>query len=238
MTRPRSSDRPAGELLQLEAEEAAVGAELHDVVGDLVLDPAHHLEALEDVRDVADGDEVLDLERREGAGDLVEARLVALEGLQRLVGPRQDRAGVLEHDAATGDVEGDDAHRLAHRHDREPGLLRDPLGGAVARARLARLDPGVGDELRGRAQDAGDVAVADDAAVHLRELAQAGGRELDVEREAAGRDRLDHLVVAEHDEGAGASAQDALEAVAQLGARGDGRERGTQELVVGGCTHA
>ena len=94
--------QPAGELLQLEAEEAAVGAELHDVVGDLVLDPAHHLEALEDVGDVADGDEVLDLERR-GAGDLVEARLVALERLQRLVGTGQDRAGVLEDDAAAGD---------------------------------------------------------------------------------------------------------------------------------------
>ena len=67
-------------------------------------------------------------------------------------------------------------------------------------------------------------SVAHDAAVHLRELAKAGGRELDVEREAAGRHGLDDLVVAENDEGAGASAQDALEPVAQLGARGDGRE--------------
>ena len=71
-----------------------------------------------------------------------------------------------------------------------------------------------------------------DAAVHLRELAQAGGRELDVEREAAGGDRLDDLVVAEHDERTGAAAQDALEAVAQLGAGGDGGEGGAQQLVV------
>ena len=91
----------------------------------------------------------------------------------------------------------------------------------------------VGEQLDGRAQDAGGVAVEHDGAVHLRELAQAGGGELDVEREAAGADRLDGPVVAEDDERAGASAQDALEAVAQLGARGDGGERGAQELVVG-----
>ncbi len=99
-------------------------------------------------------------------------------------------------------------------------------------AGLAGLDAGVGHELGGGAQDAGDLAVADDAAVHLRQLAQAGGGELDVEGEAAGGDRLDDLVVAEHDEGAGAAAQDALEAVAQLGTRCDGGERGAQELVV------
>ena len=95
----------AGELLELEGEQAAVGAELDDVAGDLVADPAHHLEALQHAGDVAHGDEVLDLERRQGAGDLVEARLVALERLQRLVGAGQDRAGVLEDVPAAVDVE-------------------------------------------------------------------------------------------------------------------------------------
>ena len=70
-------------------------------------------------------------------------------------------------------------------------------------------------------------------AVHLGQLAQPGGGELDVEREAAGADGLDDPVVAEHDEGAGAAAQDPLEAVAQLGARRDGGERRPQQLVVG-----
>ena len=70
---PEVVRQAAGELLELEAEQPPVGAELHDVVGDLVLDPADHLEALEDVGDVAHGDEVLDLERRQRAGDLVEA---------------------------------------------------------------------------------------------------------------------------------------------------------------------
>ena len=59
------------------------------------------------------------------------------------------------------------------------------------------------------------VAVADDRAVHLRQLAQALGGEVDVEREAARGHRLDRAVVAEHDEAAGAPAQDARETVAQ-----------------------
>ena len=145
----------AGELLELEGEQAAVDAELDDVAGDLVADPAHHLEALQHAGDVADRDEVLDLERRQGAGDLVEARLVALEGLQGLVGAGQDRGGVLEHVAAAVDVEGDDAHRLAHRDDGVAGLLGDALGRAVPGAGLAGLDRRGRDELGGGPQDAG-----------------------------------------------------------------------------------
>ena len=49
MTSSRSSRQPADELVELEAEQPAVGAELDDVAGDLVVDPAHHLEALDDV---------------------------------------------------------------------------------------------------------------------------------------------------------------------------------------------
>ena len=107
-------------------------------------------------------------------------------------------------------------------------------------AGLRRLDAGVGHQLGVGAQDAVDVAVEDDRAVHLGQLAQPGGRELDVEREAAAADRLDDLVVAEHDEGAGAAAQDALQAVAQVGARRDGGQGGAQQVVVGafdGCDH-
>ena len=109
-------------------------------------------------------DGVLDLERREGAGDLVEALLVTLEGLQGLVGAGQDRAGVLEDDASTGDIEGDDAHRLAHRDHGVAGLLGHPLGRAVAGARLAGLDARVGHELGRGAHDARDLAVDDDRA--------------------------------------------------------------------------
>ena len=49
------------------------------------------------------------------------------------------------------------------------------------------------------------------------ELAHAGRAEVDVEGEAAGAEGLDGAVVAEDEQGAGASAQDALEPVAQRG---------------------
>ena len=203
------------ELLELEREQPAVGAELEDVVLDLAGDPGDHLEALRDDGDVADGDQVLDLQRREGRGDLVEAQLVALEGRQRLVGAGEDLAGVLEHVPGLADVRRDDLHRLRHRDHREAGLPGDPVGGAVPGAGLLGGDRVVGHQVHGRAVDAGDVLVDDDRAVHLGQLAQAGGGERHVEGEAAGRDRLDDLVVAEHDQRAGAAAQDALEPVAQ-----------------------
>ena len=101
------------ELLELERQQPAVGAELEHVVLDLAGDPGHHLQPLGDHGDVADRDEVLDLERRQGAGHLVEPELVALEGGQRLVGAGQDLAGVLEHVAGLADVRRDDLHRLA-----------------------------------------------------------------------------------------------------------------------------
>lgn len=221
------------ELLELEAEQASVDSELEDVVGDLAADPAHHLETLQHARDVADGHQVLDLQCREGAGDLVEALLVSLERGEGLVGAGQDVAAVLEDHPSVSDIEGDDVHRLTHRDHGEPGLLRDALGGAVAGAGLTRLDARVGHQVGGGPQDAGAVAVEDDRTVHLAQLAQAGCRELDVEREPAGPDLVHVLVVAQDDEGAGAAAEDALEAVAQLGPRRDGGQRGAQELVVG-----
>jgi hypothetical protein len=230
---PEVVGQTPGQLLELEAEQAPVGAELDDVLGDLVLDAAHHLQALEHVGDVAHGDEVLDLEGRQRAGDLVEAGLVALEGLQGLVGARQDGAGVLEDDPTTGDVQRDDAHRLADGDDREAGLLRHPLGGAVPGAGLAGLDAGIGHELGRRSHDPRHVAVADDATVHLGQLAQPRRRELDVEREATGGEGLDDLVVAEDDEGTRATTKNAFEAVTQLGTGGHRREGGAQQLLVG-----
>ena len=55
------------QLLELQREQPALGAELHDVVADLGGDPAHHLQPLDHRHRVADGDEVLDLQRGEGA---------------------------------------------------------------------------------------------------------------------------------------------------------------------------
>src|SRR5690606_12649702 len=102
----------------------------------------------------------------------------------------------------------------------------------VARAALTGLDGRVGDQLGRRPDDARAVTVEDDRPVHLRQLPQPRAGELDVQLEAAGADGLDGPVVSEHDQRAGATPQDALQAVAELGARGDRGERRAQRLVV------
>ena len=130
-----------------------------------------------------------------------------------------------------------DAHRLADRDHRQAGLLGNALGGAVPRAGLARLDIGVGHELGRRAHDPAEVVADDDGAVHLGELAQAGRGEVDIEWEAARAERLDATVVAEHDQGAGIAAQDALQPVAKFGA-GSHRGQGGPQLVVLAWCHA
>ena len=184
------------QLVELQGEQPAVGAQLDHVAGDLVGDPAHHLQPLHHRDRVADGDQVLDLQRGQRAGDLVQPQLVALQRGQRLVGPGQDRRRVVEDVPLAVDVEADDAHRLADRDDRVAGLLGDPLGGAVPGAGLLGRDGRVGHQVHGGPDDPGAVAGQHDGAVHLAQLAQPGRGELDVEREAAGAERLDDLVVA------------------------------------------
>ena len=60
------------ELVELQGQQPALGAELDDVVLDLAADAADHLGALGDDADVAHRDEVLDLQGGQGAADLVE----------------------------------------------------------------------------------------------------------------------------------------------------------------------
>ena len=226
------------ELLELEREQPAVGAELEHVVLDLARDPDDHLEPLRHHGDVAHGDQVLDLEGGQRRRHLVETELVALERGQCLVGTRQDLAGVLQHVADVADVGRDDLHRLADRDHRVTGLLRDPLGRTVPGAGLLRRDRVVGHQVDRGAVDAGEVLVDDDRAVHLRQLAQSGGGEGHVEGEPAGRDRVDRLVLAQHDQGAGATAQDPLEAVAQRRTGRDGRQgRAQAQLLVDALGH-
>ena len=54
MTKRRSSLDAAQHLLELQADQAAVGAELDDVVVDLLGDAQHHLGALQQHDDVAE----------------------------------------------------------------------------------------------------------------------------------------------------------------------------------------
>ena len=84
-----------------------------------------------------------------------------------------------------------------------------------------------------RTEDARALAIENDSAIHLAQLADPRRRELDVEGETACADRLDDPVVAEHDESACAPAENSLEAVAQLRPRSDrGEGRAEQQLVV------
>ena len=146
------------QLVELEGEQPAVRAQLHDVLGDLGGDAAHHLQPLRDRRDVPDGHQVLDLQRGERARDLVEAELVPLQGRQGLVRAGEDRGRVLQDPALPVHVQRDQPHRLADRDDREAGLDGDPLRRAVPGARLLGGDRRVRDQLHARPQDLGDVA--------------------------------------------------------------------------------
>src|SRR5215203_275158 len=77
-----------------------------------------------------------------------------------------------------------------------------------------------------------------DRTVHLGQLAQSCGGELDVEREPSATDGLDVFVVAEDDQPTSTSAKDALEAVAQRRAWRDSRQRHEQLGVrLGGRPH-
>ena len=74
------------DLVELQPQQSSVDAEFDDHRLDLVGDAGDHLAALNDGDDIANRDDILHLERRQVADRIVEARLVALERLQRLVG--------------------------------------------------------------------------------------------------------------------------------------------------------
>ncbi len=224
------------QLLELEGEQPAVGAELHHVPGDFVGDASYHFQALHHRDRVAHGHQVFDLQRGQRAADLVEPQLVALQRGERLIGLGQDRGRVVEDVPLPVHVQPDDPHRLAHRDDREAGLLRDALRRTVSGARLFRGNRRVRHQMHGGTNDFGAVAGQHHGTVHLAQFAQPGRGELDVEREAAGTQGFDHSIVAEHDERTGAPAQDPLQSVAQCGARCHQGEVGPQRVGPGQAT--
>jgi hypothetical protein len=179
---------------------------------------------LRDERDVADGDGVLDLQRGEARDHLREPPAVALQRLQGLLCPGQDLRRVLDQVPLVAEEQRDRRHGRRDGDDRQSGLAGDAFGRTVPGAGLGGLDRPVGHQVHPGPDDALPVLAQHDRAVHLGQLAQGGRGERDVEREAAGGDLGDHVVVAEHDERARTTAQDALQAVAH---RGSGRD-GTQ----------
>ena len=96
VAQPPATFGPADEFLELHRDESAIGAEFHGIPIDFVADAPDHLETLQHSGHIADRDEVLDLQSGEGAGHLVEAGLVPLQGLQPLVGPGEGRGGALQ----------------------------------------------------------------------------------------------------------------------------------------------
>ena len=93
-----------------------------------------------------DSGAVLDLQRGQRAGGVVCAPLVPLKRGERLVRSGSS-AAILQHVALAVGVHRDRPHRLADGDDRESGLPRDPLGGAVPGAGLLRRQARVGHEL-------------------------------------------------------------------------------------------
>ena len=137
----------AVQLVELQAQQPGIDAELDDHRLELGGDAAHHVAALHHGGDVAHGDDVLDLERGEAAQRVVEPGLVPLERLQRLVGAIEQPADVLQLVLRAAGVDVDDAHLLADADDRHLQRPGDALGGAVAGAGLAGRHGRVGHEV-------------------------------------------------------------------------------------------
>ena len=143
------------QLVELQREQPPVGAQLDDVARDLVGDPPHHLQALGDHGHVADGDQVLDLERGQRAWTPRPGGACSAPAWRAPGWP--GRGSRLSLRARTGEpsrYRRDDAHRLAHRDHRVAGLPGHPLGGAVPGAGLLGRDRRVGHQVHGRPHDA------------------------------------------------------------------------------------
>ena len=153
---------------------------------------------------------------------VVEPGLVALERLQRLVGPVEQPPDLLQLALAAAGVDVDDAHLLGRRHDRHVERAGDTLGGAVTGAGLARGHGRVGHEVHVGAGDAAAVGGDDDRAVHLGQLGQSLRAERRVDEEAARADRQHLGVVGQHEQRTGLGPHDPVDAVTQ---RSTGRRR-------------
>ena len=77
-------------------------------------------------------------------------------------------------------------------------------------ARFFGRDGRVGHQLHVGTHDSGAVGGQHHRAVHLRQLAQAGGSERDVQMEATGTDPFDLGIVPDDDQSACAATQDAF----------------------------
>ncbi len=105
-------------LCELQAQQLPVVTELHEPACGLGSDPHELLRRLEDRYDVADGDGVLQLERRERGEGNVESLPEALERLKALRGAVHHPPDSLQNVALGVPVDGDEVHRCGNRDDR------------------------------------------------------------------------------------------------------------------------
>ena len=208
-------------LLELHLDEAALGAELHDVALDLHRHARDELGALEHREHVVQGHAPLELERREARRYLLEAAAVLLEGGKRLVGLGEHHRNVLEDVLRAVEVEADGAPALGDGDHERVGLLRDALRRPVPGAGLQRQDRRIRHQLGVGPEDLGAVRAEDDRAVHLGELVEQRRGVIDVELDPAREQKAQLLRLADADQGARLGLNDVVQALSDRRARGD-----------------
>ncbi len=132
-------------------------------------------------------------------------------------------------------VDGDGRHGLGDGDHRHVDGARHPLGRAVAGACLRGRDRGLGDEVHVGSGDARGVGGQNDRPVHLGQLGQALGRVLGVQQEPTRADRQDGRPVTDEDQRAVFGLQYPVQALAELGARRNHRQRVVQRLAAAGA---
>ena len=188
------------ELLELQPDQPALGAELDAVARDARCHPRDHLCPLEDDEHVVEDDGVLELERGQARQHLLEPLPVGVERRERLVRLGEHVGDRVELVPRGPDEDRDRLPLLRDRDHERAGLFRHALGGAMPRAGLVRRDRRVGHELDVGPREPLDRVVDDDRAVHLCELVQQLGPERRVEPDAAGVEEREEVRVADHDE--------------------------------------
>ena len=158
----------------------------------------------------------------------VHAHLVALEGLQRLIGPGDQPLHRVEHVLLVVAVDRDHGPVLGHRDDRDIDRAGHPLRSAVPGAGLRGGHVGIGHQMDVGPGDAGGVGRQDDGAVHLGQLRQPLGTELGVEQEAAGADVQDLGAVAHDDQRTHAGLEDPVDPLPE---RPTGRHRASASIM-------
>ncbi len=216
------------QLLEPDADQAPLRAELDVVPLDLRGHARGQLRALEHDEDVVQHDGVLELERGQPRQHLLEPLPIRLDGRDRLVRLREDVGDRVELVALLAHEE---RHRLAllrDGDDERAGLLGDALGGAVPRPGLGGRDRRIGHELDVRVREPLQLGVEDDRAVHLRELVQELRAEVEVEPHPAGEHELELGGLADDDQRTAARADDVVDSLAQFGAGRDPGDGGEQ----------